>query len=80
MAVVRYTALHANIAAESVTVLRFHAELVAHDTLSHLEEADALRVDLADEAVTLKEGNGWLHIYLAGVALATQVELNRWDG
>ena len=50
------------------------------DSLGQLDELDRFCIDRIDEAVTLEEGNGWLHINLARVALAPQVELDHGNG
>ena len=73
-------ALDSYIAFECVSILRFHAQLVVHDTLCQLDELDSLRVDLVDEAIAFKERDGRLYVDLARVALTTQVELDHGDG
>ena len=68
-----------NAASEGFSILRFHAKLVAHDTLGHLQELDSLLVGLVDEAIALEEGDGWLNVDFARVTLTAQVELNHGD-
>lgn len=61
---------------ERVSVLAFHPQLVLHLPLAPLLQLDDALVLIVDEGVALELAVGWLYFHLAGVALASKVELD----